>query len=880
MRYELVSLKHSEPLGGGSRQAVSGQPKSASPLKCRVGGVGAAELLFVWLVAATNPTALHAASSDCIGSSSTGTRICVKPVASRWAYSACDGYAPYQWIDALWCESAGGTFHGYYDPNGACQGATYAPYDENWTVQVADTFMWRKSGHTPVGDTRWSLGTYSTYNCWDGTPRYSSGVLFFSSALRTYTNPDNTPGNIWLSRQREISCPKNTSSSTGSDGIQVCVPNQSVCTVGNPIAIGTGQKIQIEQDDVFEGRPIRRYYKSSGNLEFWSDQPITETAYWADEFDRKLVIDPNGYILGSTTSPDAFVQVYRLDGSPIVSLASNSTRLVRSGTDYYLYEHDRLIRFGPDGRIVSSTTADGKHLTFAYADGSTAGPNGAVATDSGATPVAVPAGSLLRVMSWTGRSIEYQRRRSGQSSAMALQPLGTTTTYEFNALELLTKANYADGSARSYHYGESAFPEALTGITRHEAGGGSIRASTYRYDSSGRAISTEAAGGLNKFDLGWSSQSATVVDTTVVNPLGTASQVRYAKVAEVWKPVWSSQAAGAGCGASTQSTSYDVNGNVESETDFNGNRSCKVHDLARNLESARVEGLESTATCSAVIGAGASIPTGARKISTQWHPDWRLETRRAEPRKITTFVYNGQPDPTNGNAIASCAPPTALLPDGRPIVVLCKTVEQATTDANGSLGFSAATTGTPRVTRGTYNASGQVLTRIDPRNFTTTYAYYTTATADAMPGDLQSITNAAGHVTQYTRYDRAGRVLRMVEPNGLVTETTYTPRGWVDVVTVTPTTGTPQVTSYTHTDTGKVATATLPDGTTMSYSYDAAQRLTGVTDGAGNTVTYTLDNAGNRTAEQYRDPGGALARNITRVFDALGRLQIVTGSPQ
>lgn len=839
----------------------------------------------VLLVVIIAPHDARAASPDCLGSSSTGTKVCVKPISNRWSYSVCDGYAPYQWIDALWCESAGGTWHGYYDPNGACQGAISDPYNESLTVQIADTFMSRKSDHTPSSDTRWDGGTYSTYNCWDGTPRYSfNGQLYFSSALRTYTSESGPgPGYIWLSRQREIKCPNNTTQAVGSDGKQICVLTQEYprCPApgSNPIAPGTGLKFQTEQDEVFEGRPVRRFYKSSSNLELLIDQPVVEGTFWADEFDLKLVVDPNGFILGSTASPDGFVQVYKLDGAPILSTGSTTTRLIKSGVNYFLYELDRLIQFGPDGRMLSSTTVDGKQLTFTYADGTT-GPNGATATDSGATPVPVPAGALLSVNSWTGRSVQYQRRKSGQASGMSIQPLGSTVSYEFETHELISKVNYADGTARSYHYGESAFEEALTGISRHAAGGNITRASTYRYDGNNKANSTEAAAGTNKFDLSWTAQSATVVDTTMVSPLGTASQVRYASISDVWKPVWSSQAAGTGCNASTQATSYDANGNVESETDFNGNRVCKGHDLTRNLEGTRVEGLASAATCSAVTGAGASIPAGARKISTQWHPDWRLETRRAEPHKITTFVYNGQPDPASGNAIASCAPPTALLPDGKPIAVLCKTVEQATTDADGSLGFTAAASGTPRVTRATYNARGQVLTRIDPRNFTTTYVYYATATADAMPGDLQSITNAAGHVTQYTRYDKAGRVLRMVEPNGLVSETTYTPRGWVSSVTVTPSSGTSQVTTYTHTDTGKLSTVTLPDGSTMSYTYDAAQRLTGVTDATGNTVTYTLDNAGNRTSEQHKDPGGTLARNITRVFDALGRLQVVTGAPQ
>jgi len=145
-------------------------------------------------------------------------------------------------------------------------------------------------------------------------------------------------------------------------------------------------------------------------------------------------------------------------------------------------------------------------------------------------------------------------------------------------------------------------------------------------------------------------------------------------------------------------------------------------------------------------------------------------------------------------------------------------------------------------------------------------------------GDLQSITNAAGHVTRFTLYDRAGRVRQMVDPKGVVTDVVYTPRGLTSSVTVTPPDDTAITTSYTYDNAGQLTGATLPDGTTLGYSYDAAHRLTGVTDAKGNTVTYTLDGMGNKTSEKVKDSSGTLQRNITRVYDALNRIQQVTGA--
>ena len=100
----------------------------------------------------------------------------------------------------------------------------------------------------------------------------------------------------------------------------------------------------------------------------------------------------------------------------------------------------------------------------------------------------------------------------------------------------------------------------------------------------------------------------------------------------------------------------------------------------------------------------------ATTVSYQWHPTLDIKTATAEPGKLTWFVYNGQPDPFNSNIPARCAPPAAVLADGSPIAVVCKKVEQATNDANGSLGFSATLQDAVPIRTWTwsYNANGQV----------------------------------------------------------------------------------------------------------------------------------------------------------------------------
>lgn len=337
-----------------------------------------------------------------------------------------------------------------------------------------------------------------------------------------------------------------------------------------------------------------------------------------------------------------------------------------------------------------------------------------------------------------------------------------------------------------------------------------------------------------------------------------------------------SQPAGSGCAASSSSMEYDANGNVSRRDDFNGKRQCHSHDLGRNLEVIRVEGLEQTAQCGTLVAANAVLPVGSRKVTTQWHPEWKLKTRQAEPNKLTTWVYNGQPDPFNAGATASCAPASAVLPDGKPIAVLCREVEQETTDASGRLGFTAAlpARAATREQKWSHNGFGQVLTHDGPRTDVadlTRYSYYSDTNADHTVGDLQSITNALGKVTRYTQYNKHGQVLMMVDANNVQTAYTYDLRQRPKAVAVGG-----QITRYDYDLAGQLKKVTQPDASFIGYDYDDAHRLTAAYDSAGNRIDYVLDNAGNRKEEKVKDPAGTLKRKLTRVMDALGRVQQTT----
>jgi YD repeat-containing protein len=143
-------------------------------------------------------------------------------------------------------------------------------------------------------------------------------------------------------------------------------------------------------------------------------------------------------------------------------------------------------------------------------------------------------------------------------------------------------------------------------------------------------------------------------------------------------------------------------------------------------------------------------------------------------------------------------------------------------------------------------------------------------------GDLWKITDALGHVTETLSYDGAGRPLSVKDPAGTIIQYEYHPRGWLTATKVRGADDSSEsddrITRMAYWPDGSLKQVTQPDGSSISYRYDTAHRLVEVADTAGNTIEYVLDNAGNRIAENTRDPAGTLTRTLSRLFNARGEL--------
>ena len=299
---------------------------------------------------------------------------------------------------------------------------------------------------------------------------------------------------------------------------------------------------------------------------------------------------------------------------------------------------------------------------------------------------------------------------------------------------------------------------------------------------------------------------------------------------------------------------------MASRTDFDGHKTIYVYDLSRNLETSHTEDLTAT---------GAATPA-TRTVTTTWHPTWRLPlvmgeytgaTATGTPVKKTTQVYDAK-----GNLTS--------VTESDPVLNLNRTTAMTYT-------YSTA-------------VPGMVLTKVvnGPRTDvtdTTTYTYYphdaVCEDSSAPPidpenpvpnlgcrGQLQSVKNALNQTTTYNRYNHHGQVEQLTDANGLVTQHTYDLRQRL----TSRKTGS-ETTTLTYDNTGQITQLQMPDSSVLNYTYDAAQRLIQVQDTLGNKVIYTLDAEGNHIQEDTKDPNGTLAKTLTRSYDALNRLQTVTG---
>jgi RHS repeat-associated protein len=345
-------------------------------------------------------------------------------------------------------------------------------------------------------------------------------------------------------------------------------------------------------------------------------------------------------------------------------------------------------------------------------------------------------------------------------------------------------------------------------------------------------------------------------------------------------------------------------------------------------------------------------PDTGHPVTTVGYNTFGERTETSDPNgnvTVTGFDAAGRPTSITGTTYTPPGSSTPITPVtrigydriGRPTTVTDPLGHTtiATYDQLGNLATTTAADG--GVTHSTYDTAGEVLSSTDPtgarieatydllgRMITqtevvrrpTSAAHTTTATYDRggwlasittpggatttqqqnSVGETTSVTDGVGNITQY-QYDLAGRQVATILPDGSRQTTTYDGASRpLSAVETKPDGTVLRTTSVGYDDNSNPVTATDARGTTTTFTYDAANRLTTevqpTTATTAITTSFGYDAAGNRTRftdgrgnpflttynslglpESTIEPATAAYpnpadRTFTRVYDAAGRV--------
>ncbi|MCB1936460.1 MAG: RHS repeat protein, partial [Nitrosomonas sp.] len=298
-------------------------------------------------------------------------------------------------------------------------------------------------------------------------------------------------------------------------------PDLDLC-VSNPVNAATGNKYTAETDIVLSsGISFLRAYNSnnlSGGVKIGNN--------WHHSYQRELYTNPETV---TATRTDGKLVYFRLVGSDWINQLQNNEYLnsIDDGNGNIIgwqltNINDTVEKYDAAGKLLSVTGRDGRTQTLIYDTNN----------------------QLVTVTDDIGRELNFTFDGSGRIDTLT-DPAGGIYTYGYDAASNLVSVTYPDNKTRVYHYNEQAYtnntdlPRALTGITDENG----IRYATYTYDTSGRAIVTEHAGGVNRHALNYDSSSNTVV----TDPLGSQYTYNFQTILGVAKSTGQSQPAGSGC---------------------------------------------------------------------------------------------------------------------------------------------------------------------------------------------------------------------------------------------------------------------------------------------------------------------------------------------
>ncbi|TXH66329.1 MAG: RHS repeat protein [Lysobacteraceae bacterium] len=653
----------------------------------------------------------------------------------------------------------------------------------------------------------------------------------------TYQGCSASVSNTQMFRQRSLSCPNslnwNQAETVCGGGSSVAVTSTPVVCkascglVHNPVDITTGEKYQPEPADLDLGwvRFARSYHSgsSTGNGGLGRG--------WTHEHAMRLTLAANGAV-GLVKDDGAEIPFRQFTGGQYEAIDGSGDRISNIG-GWTLYQADRVVSFDAKGRMTQQRFDDGASLSYAY-DG---------------------IGRLLTITHSSGRALELQylpQEGSLEPRIAALVGGGVILArYAYAANGQLTGITYADQTTRQYHYEDSRFPWHLTGISIADA-----RYSTYAYDAKGRTIGSQHAGGAEAATFAYPTTGGAVV--TEASGLQTTYGITAGGGGTYYRKLSSTSHSAGAISRTYYPLAGDFRRRLNIETDRNGTQTKHEYSEGLDAESGQNASIHT-------IREAYGLPQQRDREIVRAQVSNRLLAQRLGNREIR-IVRNARLQPievrikdlaTNAQrtTATSYCEQADVNAGACPQVGLIKTVDGPRTDQSDLIGYA-------------YRLADDAACASAP------------ATCAYRRSDLWKITNALGQTIEVLRYDGAGRPLSVKDIDGTITDLEYNARGALTARKLRGADDSAEsddrITRIEYWPNGLLKRMIEPEGNALDFSYDAALRLTGIADSAGDTIAYTLNAAGERTREDTRDVSGALRRTLSRSYNSLGQMQTLT----
>ena len=379
----------------------------------------------------------------------------------------------------------------------------------------------------------------------------------------------------------------------GSKGRQV---GQEMCSatqkapssfIGNPVNLTSGNKYQQELDLLVNketGVYLFRTYNSVNGV-------------WAHNYSSHLDFPEDGVVVAESDGGDSF---FKKGKSEYKSESNIGALNYVDATEQWIYKSADLSSyyFDKQGRLLKIVNPKGNVLSLSYSW--------------------ISQNKNILITDTYGHQLNIVEDAKRQP--LAAYSKNSRVDYTYNSFWMLIKVVKAiDGieSVRTYSYDDPNSKAFLTSITDERG----IVYATWTYDSLGRALSSEHAGGAEKMTISYNDNM-----TTVVNELGKKAIYRFKDIKNVARITSIEGQPSPGCPASDSSYSYNDLGQLLTKIDAKGSITTYTYN-DRGLETTRTE---------------ASGTPQARVTTTEWDPTRFLRTKVVEPTRTTVYTYDDQ----------------------------------------------------------------------------------------------------------------------------------------------------------------------------------------------------------------------------------------------